>query len=143
MTYLQDEKDQYMRSMDTEIGDRRLSEVVRDMHVKEGDNTYPITRKWVHASVSVVGCRPRGRGRGPRQRGRGTLAVPELCCMRNEDRYEKSREYWVSTLFTIGLYSLTTFNLLYRLISLSKFLGNISPAITNDMFLSRPGQDTV
>ncbi|KAK0442446.1 hypothetical protein EV421DRAFT_586681 [Armillaria borealis] len=49
LTYRQDEKDQYVRH-----GDRRLSEVVRDMHVKEGDNTYPIAKKWVHASVSVV-----------------------------------------------------------------------------------------
>ncbi|PBK62840.1 hypothetical protein ARMSODRAFT_980468 [Armillaria solidipes] len=41
LTYHQDEKDQ-------------LSEVIRDMHVKEGDNTYPIAKKWVHASVSIV-----------------------------------------------------------------------------------------
>ncbi|KAK0190246.1 hypothetical protein F5146DRAFT_1000310 [Armillaria mellea] len=50
--YLCDEKDQYMRPYGHR--DCRLSEVIRDMYVKEGDNTYPIASKWVHTSVSIV-----------------------------------------------------------------------------------------
>ncbi len=59
--------------------------------------------------------------------------------MQNEDRYEKSREYWVSTLFTIGLYSLTTFNLLYRLILFSKFLELLIYHLPSPTIYSCPG----
>lgn len=53
LTYLEDEKEHYVRFYGH--GDRRLSEVVRDMfHAKEGDAMCPRIRKWVHASVNVL-----------------------------------------------------------------------------------------
>ncbi|KAK0468606.1 hypothetical protein IW261DRAFT_1054965 [Armillaria novae-zelandiae] len=53
LLYLEDEEEQYARFYGH--GDRRLSEVVRDMlHAKHGDIMCSRIRKWVHANVSVV-----------------------------------------------------------------------------------------
>ncbi|PBK85206.1 hypothetical protein ARMGADRAFT_1129661 [Armillaria gallica] len=44
LSYLEDEKE-----------DHRLLEAIRDtLYVREGDTTYPVIRRWVHVSVSIL-----------------------------------------------------------------------------------------